>query len=347
MKIILKTIKIHEFIKISKHLPIIDVRTPKEYEKGHIPKAFNIPLFTNEERAIVGTKYKQESRDTALVQALEFIAPKVIAYLDALQRILPSKEILLYCWRGGLRSAGMAKLFEADEYKTTTLIKGYRAYRNYIRLSFEQKAKIIILGGMTGTGKTDILQELKNLDEQVLDLEKIAHHKGSAFGSIEQEEQPTNEQFENNIFACWNKFDLKKRIWIEDESQLIGKVSIPKALFNQIRTNSVINIELAKEIRIERLVREYSKANTELLKQSIISISKRLGGLNTKLAIESIEKGDFRTTVDIVLTYYDKAYIYGLNLRKQQTVKTLKFEEDNPKRNARKVINFVKEKFDK
>ena len=340
-------IEITEFLKQAEELTLIDVRTTKEYEKGHIPKAFNIPLFTNEERAEVGTKYKQESRDTALVQALEFIAPKITDFLDELQKISPTKEILLYCWRGGLRSAGMAKLFEAEEYKTATLIKGYRAYRNYIRTSFEQKANIIILGGMTGTGKTDILREIENLGEQILDLEKIAHHKGSAFGSIGQDEQPTNEQFENNIFDCWNKFNLKKRIWIEDESQLIGKVSIPDPLFNQIRLNRVINIELAKEIRIERLVREYSNANIELLKQPIKSISKRLGGLNTKLAIESLEKGDFRNTADIVLTYYDKAYNYGLTIRKQQTVKTLKLEEDKPRRSAEKVIDFVKEIFDK
>ncbi|MCK4312853.1 MAG: tRNA 2-selenouridine(34) synthase MnmH [Candidatus Cloacimonetes bacterium] len=334
-------IEITEFLKQAEELTLIDVRTTKEYEKGHIPKAFNIPLFTNEERAEVGTRYKQESRDTALVQALEFIAPKVTYFLDELQKISPTKEILLYCWRGGLRSAGMAKLFEAEEYKTTTLIKGYRAYRNYIRQSFEQKANIIILGGMTGTGKTDILREIENLGEQVLDLEKIAHHKGSAFGSIGQEEQPTNEQFENNIFERWNKFDLKNRIWIEDESQLIGKVSIPDPLFDQIRSNRVINIELAKEIRIERLVREYSNANIELLKQSIKSISKRLGGLSTKLAIESIEKGDFRNTTDIVLTYYDKAYNYGLTIRKQQTVNTLKLKEDNPEESAKKVIDLM------
>nr|MBC8415802.1 hypothetical protein [Candidatus Cloacimonadota bacterium] len=173
---------------IANQIPIIDVRTPLEFSKGHISSAFNIPLFSNEERAIVGTKYKQESHDTALQEALDFVAVKTNFYLDELHKIVPNKqEILIHCWRGGLRSAGMAKLFQADGYKVHVLTGGYKAYRNHVRKSFDKKTKLIIIGGMTGSGKTEILREIGKLGEQILDLEKIAHHKGSAFGALGQE----------------------------------------------------------------------------------------------------------------------------------------------------------------
>ena len=336
-------IQISNFLKKANNLPITDVRTPLEFTKGHIPGAFNIPLFSNEERAIVGTKYKQESRDTALQEALDFVAAKTDFYLDELHKIVPNnQEILIHCWRGGLRSAGMAKLFQADGYKVHVLIDGYKSYRNHIRQSFKKKADLIIIGGMTGSGKTEILREIGNLGEQILDLEKIAHHKGSAFGALGQEEQPTNEQFENNLFEDWKKLDLSKPIWLEDESQLIGKVRISDPLFKQMRSANVIKLELDKKKRVERLMKEYTGFDIKSLIDPITNISRQLGGLDTRKAIEAIEKSDFRTAIDIVLTYYDKTYTYGLKKRKEQTVLSLKLDEDNPGRSAEKVIDFFK-----
>ena len=337
----MKKISIENFLKKAEKYTIIDVRTPDEFQKGHIPGAFNIPLFSNEERAIVGTKYNQESRDTALQEALDFVAVKTDFYLDELHKIVSTKqEILIHCWRGGLRSAGMAKLFQADGYKVHILNGGYKSYRNYIHQSFEKNAKLIILGGMTGSGKTEILKEIGKLGEQILDLEKIAHHKGSAFGALGQEEQPTTEQFENNLFELLKNLDLGKRIWLEDESQLIGKVRIPDPLFKQIRSANVIKLEMDKKKRVERLMKEYTGFDTKPLIDSITNISRRLGGLDTKKAIEAVEKGDFRTAIDIVLSYYDKTYTYGLDKRKDQTVLSLQIEEDNPKKSAREVIDF-------
>jgi tRNA 2-selenouridine synthase len=344
----MKKISIEDFLEKAENHAVIDVRTTLEFSKGHILGAFNIPLFSNEEREIVGTKYKQESRDTALQKALDFVATKTDFYLDELHKIVPNKqEILIHCWRGGLRSAGMAKLFQADDYEVIILNGGYKSYRNHIRQSFEKKAKLIIIGGMTGSGKTEILMEIGKLGEQILNLEKIAHHKGSAFGALGQEEQPTSEQFENNLFEDWKKLNLSKRIWLEDESQLIGKVRIPDPLFKQMRTANVIKLELDKKKRVERLMKEYTGFDTKPLIDSITNISRRLGGLDTSKAIEAIEKGDFRTAIDIVLSYYDKTYTYGLEKRKDQTVFSLKLDEDNSRRTSRKLIDFMKEKFDK
>lgn len=337
-------ISIQEFLKVSEDLPIIDVRTPAEFSDGHISGAINIPIFSNEERAVVGTKYKQESRDTAIAKALEYIAEKTDHYLDELQRSVPSQQICVYCWRGGFRSEGMGLLFQTAGKKVYRLQGGYKTYRNYALDSFKIKYKLIVIGGMTGSGKTEILEEIGKTNEQMLDLEGIANHKGSAFGALGQEDQPTTQQFENDLAAQLTKFDLEQNIWLEDESRMIGRVKIPDDLFIQIRSSSVIKIEVSKKNRINRLIKDYANFNEEDLINSITNISRRLGGLNTKMAINAIKVEDYYKATDIILDYYDKAYTYGLEKREGQTVIPLKLDEDNQKLNAEKVIEFVKEK---
>ncbi len=340
----MKTIKIQEFIKVSKYLPIIDVRTPAEFSDGHITGAINIPIFSNEERAVVGTKYKQESRDTAIAKALEYVAEKTNSYLDELQRLVPSQQICVYCWRGGFRSEGMGLLFQTAGKKVYRLQGGYKAYRNYVLDSFKIKYKLIVIGGMTGSGKTEILEEIGKTNEQMLDLEKTANHKGSAFGALGQDNQPTTQQFENDVAAQLNKFDLKQNIWLEDESRMIGRVKIPDDLFKQMRSSTVIKIEVSKDNRINRLIKDYADFSKIDLINSITNISRRLGGLNTKMAIEAINKNDYYKATNIILDYYDKTYAYGLSKREGQTVLSLKLVGNNQKLNAEKVIEFVKEK---
>jgi tRNA 2-selenouridine synthase len=335
-------IPIEDFLEKTETLPVIDVRTPAEFAKGQIPGAINIPIFSDEERAIVGTKYKQESRDTAMAEAMVFVSQKVDFYLDEIATlVIPNKKILIHCWRGGMRSGSMARLFAADGYDVQILEGGYKSYRNQVLQSFEQKLKLIIIGGMTGSGKSDVLKEIENLEKQVVDLEGHAHHKGSAFGSLGQPVQPTVEQFENDLYSVFSKLDSSKPIWLEDESQLIGKVRIPKPLFVQIRSAKVFKLELSKEHRIQRLVNEYTDFNKELINNSILKISRRLGGLEAQQALNAVEKDDFLTAIDIVLTYYDKAYSYGLSKREGQTIIPVKLDEDDPKKTAKKLIRYI------
>ena len=336
-------ISIFEFLQKSKHIPIIDVRTPAEFAKGHIPGAINIPIFSNEERAIIGTKYKQESQDTAMAEAMYFVSQKVDFYLDELAKLeSPNKKILIHCWRGGMRSGAMARLFAADGYNVQILERGYKSYKNAVLQSFEQPLKLLIIGGMTGSGKSDVLKEMEKLGEQIVDLEGIAHHKGSAFGALGQLPQPTVEQFENELHTAFAKLDLSKPIWLEDESQLVGKVRIPKPLFEQIRVAKVFKLELSKEHRIQRLVKEYTDFNKELINASIQNISRRLGGLATKQAVEAVEKNEFATAIDIVLSYYDKTYSYGLSKREGQTIIPVELEEDNPQKTAERLVILTK-----
>lgn len=321
-------------------LSIIDVRTSYEYKKGHIPNAVNIPLFSDQERAIVGIKYKQQNRESAYREGIHFISGKIEFYLNQLEKLkLQSKEILIHCWRGGMRSEGMANLFRSVGYTVHVLEGGYKAYRKAVLQSFEiQYDKLLIIGGMTGSGKSDVLRELGKAGEQIIDLEAIAHHKGSAFGALGQPEQPTVEQFENELFNQLNKLDPVRRIWLEDESQLIGKVRIPKPFFLQMRNADVYKLEFSKDLRIKRLMREYANFDKEKIITSIQNISKRLGGLAVQKTVEAVQNDDFRTAIDIVLSYYDKTYSYGLSRRKDQTIIPVKMAEDDSLRVAEKLI---------
>jgi tRNA 2-selenouridine synthase len=195
---------------------------------------------------------------------------------------------------------------------------------------------------MTGSGKTEVLHELTRMNEQVLDLEGVAHHKGSAFGALGQEKQPTTEQYENDLYEIWKKFDLSKIIWIEDESHAVGSVWINEALFGQMRQSPVIKMEVPKEERIKRLVREYANFDVEVLKGIVKKIERRLGGQHVKHAFECLDRGDFATVADITLYYYDKAYGYGLTQRGDQPIYNLELEKDDPEENAQRVKAFSK-----
>lgn len=329
--------------KREEHIPVIDVRSPAEFEKGHMCHAHNIPLFSNEERKIVGTIYKQVGRQEAVLKGLEIIGPKMKTLAEQVQKIAPSSEVLAYCWRGGMRSYSLAWMLNLCGITTSTLKGGYKAYRNYLKENLAKPGNIWILGGMTGTGKTDKLQHLEQHGEQVLDLEGYAHHKGSAFGSLGQKNQHHNEQFENDIGEKWLEFDLKKPIWIEDEGKSIGRNYVPEELFLQMRRSPVIKIEHPLEERIKRLMKEYAGFDKNLLIQKVENIRKRLGGLDTQKAVSAIENNDLETAIKIVLNYYDQAYLYGLSKRNESTVTSLFLEKDEQESNVQSIINKMKE----
>ncbi|MCB2197425.1 MAG: tRNA 2-selenouridine(34) synthase MnmH [Bacteroidetes bacterium] len=332
-----------EFYERSKSIPVIDVRSPGEFEKGHIPCAYNIPIFTNEERAIVGTTYKQQGKEPAVLKGLEIVGTKLRHFADTARKLAVNNSILVHCWRGGMRSESMAWLFETVGIKTYILEGGYKAFRRFGKQKLAESKNIIILGGLTGSGKTEKLLRLKEYGEQVVDLEGLAHHKGSAFGSLGQEPQPTNEQFENNLLYEWLSLDITKPIWLEDESHSIGTNWIPDELFKTMRNATVIKVDLDKNVRIERLLSEYANFDEQHLENCILRIGKRLGGQNVKSAIESLKNGDLRNVADITLAYYDKSYSFGLNQRDKDSVHSIQFDSDDPEKNAKKLIEFAKE----
>lgn len=304
------------FLANATTLPVIDVRSPAEYSHGHIPGAVNIPLFNNEERALVGTYYKKAGRKEAIDIGMEIAGPKLLNFVEQAKTLTTSParsgvaggKALVHCWRGGMRSESFAWLLHSFGLEPTTLTKGYKAYRNYVLESFNKPAKIIIIGGETGSGKTEVIKALSKIGEQVIDLEGIAHHRGSVFGALGQEPQPTAEQFENNIASQWLKLDFSRTVWLEDESHSIGRVFIPAGLWQQMKHASILRLGVPKELRIKRLIAEYGCYDKTLLQENILKIQKRLGGQNTHFALEALAAGNLALVAGTLLTYYDKAY---------------------------------------
>jgi len=331
------------FFKRRTQLPLIDVRSPGEFRHGHIPSAISLPVFTDEERAIIGTIYKRKSKAKAMERALEIVKPKEKAILREVADIClkGDNEILVHCWRGGLRSRKFSEFLSENGVKVNLLIGGYKAYRNAIYTTFKQPWKLIVLGGMTGTGKTDILMELKRRGHQTVCLESLANHRGSAFGRLGQESQPTTEQFQNNLWEQWSALDISRPVIVEDESQAIGSVRIPDDLFAAMRTSPVVNLELSREQRAERLVLDYGKFEISALKNSVLSISKRLGHERATRAVQDLEAGNLTDVAISTLQYYDKAYTFGLNKRDKSSVQTIKTNSGDAVVNAEIVEEYL------
>lgn len=334
----MKAITVQEFLELSKQHPVIDVRTPAEFEHGHIPGAVNIPLFSNEERAIVGTIYKQEGKKPAMLKGMELVSPKFSEFIRNAETISNTGTLLVHCWRGGMRSGGMAWLFEWYGFKVFTLKDGYKAFRRIVLDTFKQQREFEIIGGRTGSGKTLVLKEIGKLGQTIIDLEEIAHHKGSAFGTLGEEPQPTQEMFENELAIELLNIPSDKRIWLEDESQNIGKRIIPNDLWVQMRAATVQYVDIPKEKRIEYLLEAYGKFSADELIASIEKIRKRVGFQNAKTAIEAINQGDLRKACELSLVYYDKSYDHGVAKRDTKTIMKKSFEELKPEEIARAII---------
>ena len=299
---------------------MIDVRSPAEYTQGHIPAAYNIPLFSNEERKKVGKTYKQSGQKEAIVKGLEFAGPKMKKLALQASKIAINNQLLVHCWRGGMRSASMAWLFKTVGLESLLLEGGYKSFRRHVLGFLEKDYPFVVIGGLTGSGKTDVLHALENRGEQVLDLEKLACHKGSAFGGMGEKEQSTNEQFENDIFWQLCGMDMSRPIWIEDESRTIGKNTLPAGIHGCIRLAPVIFLDVSFEDRIERLVRDYAKFTKKDLYSAVLKIRPRLGDQTARHAMEGIKDGDYHKTAELVLRYYDKTYRYGLSNRDPEMV---------------------------
>ncbi len=320
------------FLAESQYLPVVDVRSPAEYAQGHMPGAINMPLFTNEERAVVGTIYKNSGNEVAVEKGLEIVGPKMAGFVREAKKIAKEKKILVHCWRGGMRSSSMAWLFDTAGIKSATLRGGYKSFRNHALESFKRKLNLKVVGGETGSGKTEILHALAKSGEQILDLEAIAHHRGSSFG------QPTHEQFENDLFSEIEKLDVTKTIWLEDESRSIGRVYIPNPMWEQKTLAPCYRVQIPFEIRVQRLVKDYGDFPKQVLIEATERIRKRLGGLATQQALEAIGNGNLAEAVRIMLRYYDKAYDFPQRERKYEGVNFIACETGDPEKNAQLIL---------
>jgi len=327
---------IESFLSGTKDVPFFDVRTPAEFEKGHIPGAQNLPLFTNEERAVIGTLYKEQGRDVAFKEGLKFVGPKLHQFVETAEKT-GSQAIGLYCWRGGMRSGSMAWLLQSAGFKIKLLEGGYKSYRGLIKSVFEP-LKIILVSGNTGSGKTELLHALRDEGAQVLDLEGLAHHKGSAFGAIGETPQPTTEQFQNDVIAKVLSFDLSKPVFVEDESITIGKVVLPDELFAAMGASPWIELQVPKPDRVKRLVLSYGDADPEVLAEGISRVKKKLGGIEAREALDALAKGDLDEVASILLVYYDRMYQKGIKRKNPERLGPVSVDDGDMKKAAKMII---------
>ncbi len=329
------------FLQLAKTNLVLDVRSPGEYTHAHIPNAQNLPLFDDEERKIVGTAYKQQSKEIALKIGLDFFGKKMREMVEEVENLAvgslrfaksssqieadchpPTTHcILINCWRGGMRSAGVAWLLDLYGFKVYTLVGGYKAYRNWALQQFTKDYHFKIIGGYTGSGKTLLLHALVKKNNAVINLEYLASHKGSALGGIGQAVQPSQEMFENllanelfekNNETLNNSQSTANCIWLEDESQRIGNLQIPMPLWRTMRNCKVYFFDIPFEERLNYLTEEYGVHKKDELVTAIMRIQKRLGGLETKTAINFLLENNFKESFRILLTYYDKSYLKAL-----------------------------------
>ena len=338
-----KEYNIEEFVSLSDEDPLIDVRTPAEFERGHIPGAVNMPLFSNGERARVGTIYKQVGPEAALREGLDIVGPKMRHFVERAEAIAPDRRLALHCWRGGRRSASVGWLLEFAGFEVGLLSGGYKAFRRYVLDWFEARPRpLLILGGPTGSGKTELLHALAARGEQVVDLEGLAHHKGSAFGALGEAPQPSVEQFENLVYDRLRRLDPQRRIWLENESRAIGRVYLPEGLWRQMAAAPLLHLDVPPTARIRRLVDDYARFSRAELAAAFDKIKKRLGGQHLQAALAALDGGDYAAAAAIALRYYDKAYGHALTRRVSGAVHRLALDEGTaPAAAAGRIVAFA------
>lgn len=314
----ISSLSIQDFLNQAKQHPVLDVRSPGEYSHAHIPGAHTLPLFSDDERRVVGTAYKQEGRQPAIKLGLAYFGKKMVNMVDEVAGIIAQQEdretpstggiVLVHCWRGGMRSAGVAWLLDLYGFTVYTLKGGYKAYRNWVLEQFLKTYPLRVIGGYTGSGKTELLHALSARGESIIDLEALARHRGSAFGNMEKIQQPTQEMFENELAESLYACRAASPIWIEDESQRIGLVNLPGSFLSMMRGSELLLMEIPFEERLDHIVKGYGHFDPLELEAAIIRIKKRLGGLQMKQSVEMLQAGNVRECFRILLTYYDKSY---------------------------------------
>jgi len=310
----LKTVQIEEFMQNRNQYQPVDVRSPGEYRQAHIPGAINVPLFTDEERAIIGITYKNEGIAKAKLLGLKLVAPRLPEMVEQILAAAGKKKILVYCWRGGMRSYSMCALMDALRYPVFQLNGGYKAFRRFIFRFHQEKqitVPVFVLNGLTGVGKTAILQILQSRGHGVLDLEGMANHRGSVFGSVGLGAARSQKDFEALLAYALLDYEDAPYLIIEGEGRRIGHVRLPDYLYTAMLQGAHILVEADLSVRVERIVNEYHghKDTKEELMAAVSMLQKKLGKAKIQELTEKIRQDRYHEVVlQLCRDYYDQYY---------------------------------------
>lgn len=310
----LQDIKVNELSELEKAV-YIDVRSQKEFEEGTIPGAVNIPLFDNEERAEIGTVYTQESPKKAMEIGLRIASAKLPSLFKEVENIAGKSPVMLFCWRGGMRSKSLATVLDLMGLTVFRLNGGYKAYRRSIVEFFEAEFPfhVVVLRGNTGTGKTEMLKRLKEEGYPVIDLEGLSNNRGSVFGNIGLGSQPSQKQFETALYQEINKYRQYPYLIMECESKRIGRIALPNSMFTAMQEGTQVLIYDTLDSRVKRLVKEYT-LNSEVisdLKSALDRLKKRLGKASLDELLNLLEAKEFDLFAKkLIVEYYDNLYGY-------------------------------------
>ena len=294
---------------------IIDVRSPAEFALDHIPGAINLPVLNNEERIEIGTLYKQASPFVAKKLGAALVSRNIAHHLESSLIDFPREwRPLIYCCRGGERSGAFTHILNRIGWKAMQLESGYQGFRRLVIDGLEQAAKVFsfqVIAGMTGSGKTRVLQEIGALGVQILDLEGLAIHRGSVLGNEPHIEQPSQKGFETNLWSALNSLDPAKIVYVESESKKVGGVHIPDSLMERIRHGQCIELRSSTHTRVSWLLHEYQHflSNPASFKEKLSLLSSRYGKDQITKWHEAIDTGNFRNLVEeLLVKHYDPSY---------------------------------------
>ena len=292
---------------------VIDVRTPLEFAEDHLPGAVNVPILNNEERVEVGTIHNRVGPQQARQRGLELTCGRFGDMTAEIAAHAAGRPVLVYCWRGGLRSLSMAILLEMTGRAVVQLRGGYKAFRGQVINFFEDfrpAAPLIVIHGMTGTGKTTFINGLDRQQWTTIDLEGLACHRGSAFGEVGLDQGLTQKRFETLLWEAFRQAPVDRPIVLEGESPRIGRISLPGNLYEVMTASCKVWCHASLDTRLRRLAVEYAREEyREAMAAALERIRKKLGGQrHAELAgllaawdIEGLGRG-------LIEYYYDKLY---------------------------------------
>ena len=306
---------------------IIDVRSPAEFAEDHIPGAINLPVLNDEERATIGTIYKQESPFKAKKLGAALVSANIArAIRETLIDRGKDYRPLVYCWRGGQRSMSLATVLARIGWQTTVIEGGYKTYRKWVRKTIEEKCRalnLVVLAGLTGTGKTDILEQLHTRGEQVIDLEGLARHRGSLLGADPEQPQPSQKYFESLLAKTIAGFSPEKTTWVESESNKIGNIHCPESLWQNMKTADMIAISAPLDARVDYLLAQYPHMtdSPELLKKKIGLLQHRHGKEQIEEWLDLIDRKKWKSFVRSMLEkHYDPGYRRAIQCKQRAVI---------------------------